>query len=439
MGSGRRWSAGGGTSPGAAEGAVDEVLAEVEAALHRLDLADLAEVHHEHFGPLLARVAALADRVEALRVDTVGAAHDAAAAVHDGLRTAGWVAHRTRCRTGRAHADLHHARVLRRLPVTAAAFRAGRIGQDHVAALAALHRGPLAPLLERDEWFLVAVAESCPFRELGEVLARWRLAADPDGPEPPAEEPSFRLRPSVAGMVDGILRTDTLTGTEVAALLERAERAEWEADWAEARRVHGALATEAHLPRTRDRRMHDALVGLLRRGSAAPGAEPRPVIHVVVTEARLRELLEEAAGAPVVTHHPVHAATEHDTPRLADGTPLTADDLLRLAVGAFIRAVVVDPAGRPVAVTRRQRLFAGPLREVLLALARTCSFPGCEVPAQRCEVDHIEPWRHTRETTGTNGWPLCDRHQKVKEAGFTPHRHPDGTAHWTRPDGSLLE
>ena len=418
---------------------VDEVVSEVEAALARFDVGLLAEVHPEHFTALVARVAQLADRVEALRVDTVGAAHDAGAATLDALRTPGWVAHRTRCRKGRAHADLHHARVLRRLPVTAAAFRAGRISRDHVAALAALHRGLLAPLLERDEWYLVAVAESCPFGEFTEILARWRLAADPDGPRPPAEEPSFRLRPSVDGMLDGILRTDTLSGAELTALLERAEKAEWEADWAEARRLHGDAATEAHLPRTRARRMHDALLTLVRRGAATPGTMPRPVINVVITEDRFRELLEEAAGAPVITRHPIDVAAHHDTPRLDDGTPLTADDLLRLAVDAFIRAVVVDPAGRPVAITRRQRLYTGPLREVLLTLTRTCSFPGCHIPARRCEIDHIEPWRHTHQTTGPNGWPLCDHHQKHKEAGFTPHRDPDGTTHWTRPDGTPLE
>ncbi|MCU0273030.1 MAG: HNH endonuclease [Acidimicrobiales bacterium] len=418
---------------------IDEVLSEMEEALGRFDLADLRELHEEHVGPVLDRVAALANRLAAVRVATVGAVDDSVAPLRDGLRTASWVAKRTRCPARAARVDLRHDRVLRRLPHLAAAFGAGRVGQDHVAAFASLHHGLLAPLLERDERFLVPTAEACSFRELTEVLARWRLAADPDGPEPPEERRGFRLGPTVNGMFDGILRTDALTGKELLELIERAERVEWDADWAQARRLHGDAATEADLPRTRAQRLHDAVVRLLRRGAGNPdGSEPRPVVNVVITEDRLRELLEEAAGVPTLTWPAVDAAHRDDL-RYPDGTPLSHEDLLRLAVRGFLRAVVVDPAGRPVAVSRRQRCYRGPLRDVLLALVRTCSFPGCEVPAQRCEVDHIEPWRHVHETSGPNGWPLCDLHQKAKEAGFTPHPQPDGTTHWTRPDGTRLD
>ena len=122
-----------------------------------------------------------------------------------------------------------------------------------------------------------------------------------------------------------------------------------------------------------------------------------------------------------------------------DGTPLTGQQNLQLALRGFIRRVVVDPAGRPVAISSRQRCLTGPLRDILLGLARTCRFPGCDTPAHRCELDHIEPWRTTRETHAANDWPLCDHHQKLKEAGFTPHPHPDGTTHWTRPDGTRLD
>jgi hypothetical protein len=418
---------------------VDDMLSEIESALAGHDPADLADIPAEHIGGFLDRVAALANRLDALRVDTVTAVDQTTAPLYDGLRTATWVANRTHCRKALARADLHHGRTLRRLPHTAAAYRAGRITRDHVAALAALHRGRLAPLLERDEWYLASVAEACTHTEFTDVLARWRDAADPDGPEPATERRSFRLRPTLDGIVEGLLRTDTVTGAELRAILDRAERLEWEADWAEARRLHGDDATEADLRRTHEQRLHDALIGLIRRGATTPGQPARPTINVVITEDRLRDLLDELAGAPVIDHHPIHAADTDDMPRLDDGTPLTTDDLTRLAVRSFIRRIVIDDAGRPVTISSRQRCFTGPLRDAILALSRTCAFPGCDTPAHRCEVDHIEPWRKVQHTHAANGWPLCDHHQKAKEAGFTPHRHPDGTTHWTRPDGTRLE
>ena len=329
-------------------GRVEEILGEVDAWLSKLDPDDLAAVPLGGMAPLVRQVTALANRLDALRVDTVGAVDRSGAPSYDGLRTASWVTHTTRGRRQQARTDLHHAHTLRHLPATAAAFRSGRIGQAHVGPMAALHRGRLAPLLERDEWFLVATAEACPYDQFIHVLNRWRLAADPDGPEPAAEQRSFRLRPTVNAMFDGTLRTDNLTGAELVELLERAEKQEWEADWAEARRLHGAGATEADLPRSQDQRMHDALVALLRRGSAHPGgAEPRPVLNVVITEDRLAEILEEAAGVPGPPVDPVAAAGRDDV-RLGDGTPLSGDDVIRLAVRGFVRRVVVDPGGQPV-------------------------------------------------------------------------------------------
>jgi len=418
---------------------VEEVVGEVEAWLAKLDHCDLLDLPNERLAALVERIAVVANMVDALRTDVTGAADTAGLSRYDGLRTTTWIANRTRRRRASVHAELHQARVLQRLPHTATAYRAGRITREHVADIAALHHGALAPLLERDEWFLVAAAETARHLEFTAVLHRWRLAADPDGPEPATEDRSFRLRRTLGDRVDGELRTDSLTGAEIRALLERAERTEWEADWAHARRLRGDHATADDLPRTPDQRRHDALVALLRRGAGNPdGSEARPVVDVVVTQADLERLLAEHAGLPV---DPVDPTSVHadSGPRLTDGTPVSGTDVVRLALRGFIRRVVVDPAGRPVAISSRQRLYTGPLRQVLLALARTCNFPGCDTPAHRCEVDHIHPWRQDPTTHAGNGWALCDHHQKLKERGFTPHRSHGGVTYWTRPDGTRLE
>ena len=42
-----------------------------------------------------------------------------------------------------------------------------------------------------------------------------------------------------------------------------------------------------------------------------------------------------------------------------------------------------------------------------------CRAPGCRVPAERCDLDHREPWP-TGATNGSNMWALCRRHHSMK-------------------------
>jgi hypothetical protein len=66
---------------------------------------------------------------------------------------------------------------------------------------------------------------------------------------------------------------------------------------------------------------------------------------------------------------------------------------------------------------------------------RTCTFPGCTVPGERCDLDHREPWPHG-PTTDTNCHCLCRRHHRAKQAYFTIELDPDtGDTLWTTPDG----
>jgi antitoxin (DNA-binding transcriptional repressor) of toxin-antitoxin stability system len=65
---------------------------------------------------------------------------------------------------------------------------------------------------------------------------------------------------------------------------------------------------------------------------------------------------------------------------------------------------------------------------------RTCVFPGCTVPGERCDVDHREPWPHGR-TSEANCHCLCRRHHRAKQGYFTVELDPDGSTVWTTPDG----
>lgn len=114
------------------------------------------------------------------------------------------------------------------------------------------------------------------------------------------------------------------------------------------------------------------------------------------------------------------------------------------ARGADLRAVVLDRTGRVVGVGRRTRIAPGWLRDATLALHDTCSHPGCNIAARRCDIDHARPWHPVRpdavagRTDVDELAPLCRHHNHRKEAdGWQVHQDADGTRHWRHPRSGL--
>jgi hypothetical protein len=76
---------------------------------------------------------------------------------------------------------------------------------------------------------------------------------------------------------------------------------------------------------------------------------------------------------------------------------------------------------------------------------RTCVYPGCNRPAEACDLDHIEEYVPLDEggppgqTGPGNLAPLCRRHHRAKTFGaFTYRRLPDGSYEWTLPTGTVI-
>ena len=68
---------------------------------------------------------------------------------------------------------------------------------------------------------------------------------------------------------------------------------------------------------------------------------------------------------------------------------------------------------------------------------RRCRFPGCNVAAVFCDLDHVRPWPagHTHDD---NLLCLCRRHHRIKQRpGWTITLTPDGVATWTDPTGRV--
>jgi hypothetical protein len=70
---------------------------------------------------------------------------------------------------------------------------------------------------------------------------------------------------------------------------------------------------------------------------------------------------------------------------------------------------------------------------------RRCCFPGCAMPARRCDLDHTIPWPEG-ETHPSNLALLCRRHHRLKHhRGVRVEQRRPGELLWTLPTGHTYE
>jgi hypothetical protein len=80
------------------------------------------------------------------------------------------------------------------------------------------------------------------------------------------------------------------------------------------------------------------------------------------------------------------------------------------------------------------------LQRFVRARDMTCRFPGCEHPAEYCDLDHTIPYGASRLTHPGNVKALCRKHHLLKtfwvgRGGWTDQQLDDGTVVWTTPAG----
>jgi len=98
------------------------------------------------------------------------------------------------------------------------------------------------------------------------------------------------------------------------------------------------------------------------------------------------------------------------------------------------RYVVSDNHGQVIHIgTTRKRPTTTISREVQTHQP-VCTFPGCRVPAQDCDHDHLTPRSQGGQTTTTNLGPKCRHDHQLKHHGWT-HQHTNQQDIWTSPQG----
>ena len=122
-----------------------------------------------------------------------------------------------------------------------------------------------------------------------------------------------------------------------------------------------------------------------------------------------------------------------------DGNPVDPRQLVAAAFLGRIRLIVIDGAGVIVHAGRKRRLFNGALREAIQAIDPVCGWLGCNLRAQICDIDHLEPRSRGGPTNPRNGKITCHKHHVFKHtAGYAVERKPDGRIEITRPNGTRL-
>ncbi|HTZ15175.1 MAG TPA: DUF222 domain-containing protein, partial [Mycobacterium sp.] len=143
-------------------------------------------------------------------------------------------------------------------------------------------------------------------------------------------------------------------------------------------------------------------------------------------------------GADVVIHVVAEQATisgDADMPDYLPGFgPVSSTSLRGMAATAKIKPLML-PSTRPEPGYRPSAALADFVR----CRDLTCRFPGCDQPAEACDVDHTIPFP-LGPTHPSNLKLLCRYHHLLRTfytgvGGWADRQLPDGTVEWTAPTG----
>jgi hypothetical protein len=313
-----------------------------------------------------------------------------------------------------------------RLEATAAAQRAGNIGDGHIGVIRGFcHRLPDFVDVETRQQAEAQLArlggEHRP-DELAKLADKLSDCLNPDGNF--SDEDRARRRGIAIGK-QGLDGMSPITG-----YLTPEARATIDAVFAKlaapgmcnpadpAPCVSGTPSQEAieHETRSAAQRNHDAL-NAAGRALLASGelGQHNGLPASIIVSTTLREL-EAAAGKGLT----------------GGGTLLPMSDVIRLASHAHHYLAIFD-RGRTLALYHTKRLASPAQRIVLHAKDRGCTAPGCDVPGYLTEVHHVNPWAKTH-TTDINDLTLaCGPQHKIAEQGWTTRKNRHGDTEWIPP------
>lgn len=332
------------------------------------------------------------------------------------------------------------ARAMKKLPEFAASALAGELGvsqMDEVAKIAANPR-VREHLDDADELF-TASARDLPFDDLSTVLRNWEALADADGARQRHDRAVLDRKASL-NVVGERMYLDAQGPAFDAVIfeqvLQRFTDLEWQAEWDILSAIHGDAMSPAKMERTQGQRRFDALHRIFGAAAGSKDAGPEITIDIVIDQATYEHHLQKALGGnpePIPPSYAPNRRCQDPRGRVLDPRTVVAASAL-----CHVRRVIYGADSVTLDMSRRKRLFTGPLREAVLLSAPRCTYIGCPIPGDRSQADHLVPWSRGGPTDAKNGGPGCYHHNPLKNNGTTTLRDAKGRWHTYRPDGTEI-
>jgi hypothetical protein len=346
------------------------------------------------------------------------------------------------------------ARLFNQHPDIADVFSNSRIAAGQVDAMATAQQHPRAGnQFAGFAALFVSQAERLEHDEFAAAIKHFIVQADQDGA---FNDQKFHedQRTAAARIDDGAIAMhasggNPLSAAEMKRIFDLAVEAEAHKDFETRRNLHGNDALAHPMPRSGNQRRFDAIhtIFMASATAAANGKRPEPLVNIIIDAATGLEVLARHGFLDLTTNnhddnHDDLAATDPTARRCATttGVALHPDSALKALLTGSIRRVIVDAHDVVINMGRTQRLFTGKARQAAQLLAVQCGYRGCDIPAEFCDVDHIEPWINSGETNQANSMPLCgphDRHKHTKQLHGRRDRH--GRIHLITPNGTVIK
>ena len=171
-------------------------------------------------------------------------------------------------------------------------------------------------------------------------------------------------------------------------------------------------------PRTASQRRHDALLEALKLNVRAQQLPSVAGVTATVILTMSVEDFEQRKGLA----------------RTAHGALIPVPEAMRITAGEYrLMNVVIDKTKGIAAYSSTARLFPEGARLAMIAHDGGCTFPNCNAPPGRCEIDHVLDWAKVGITRVDVGVPACHPHNVLaKQQGWRSTRI-DGRAAWIPP------
>jgi hypothetical protein len=241
------------------------------------------------------------------------------------------------------------------------------------------------------EQTLVEQCKILRFADARKMVDYWCARADADASEDRAERQRNAAHLNMSSTLDGTVVIngvlDPIGGAIVTNELNRIER-----------QLH--LTDKRNgITRTASQRRAAALVEMATRSATTPAdaRRPKPLLTVLVGDQTLSQLCE-----------------------LSNGTVITPGSVFHYTGNADLEVVLFDGPTTVISVSHR-RTFIGRLRRAVEVRDRHCQHTsGCDIPADQCDIDHINPHANGGPTSQFNAKAECHPHNR------NPDRHDHG-------------